>query len=180
VSLLVLLLIATKHSSQTCVVYLLCPLKLSILFKINMSSAGVAPGSMEGGLLQNALAIVGIILAFFILLLVLRYGCNIAIDLCILCDPNEARRTSIEFRDRYFPCLKRRQVVPDVEETSPSANTSSAEAALASALRGGDGASRRQPVTLEVDALLKTLSGQERQDVLNVLLKGKKVRNSIF
>ena len=143
-----------------------------------MSSAGVSPGSMDGGgLLQNGLAIVGIILAFFILLLVLRYGCNIAIDLCILCDPNEARRTSIEFWDRYFPCFKRRQVVPDVEETSPSTNTSSTEAA-ASALRGGHGATRQS--MLEVDALLMTLSDQERHDVLNVLLKGKKVRTVCF
>lgn len=131
---------------------------------------------MEGGLLQNGLAIVGIVLAFIILLLVLRYGCNIAIDLCILCDPNEARRTSIEFRDRYFPCLKRRQVVPDIDEgTSPSdtTNDSSAEVA-ASALRRGDDTRNRRQRTQGVDALLMTLSGQERDDVLNVLLKGKK------
>jgi hypothetical protein len=145
-----------------------------------MSSPGVSSGSMEGGLLQNGLAIVGVVLAFIILLLVLRYGCNIAIDLCILCDPNEARRTSIEFRDRYFPCLKRRQVRPDIDDgTSPSdtANDSSAELA-ASALRRGDDTRNRRQRTQGVDALLMTLSGQERDDVLNVLLKGKKVRET--
>lgn len=143
-----------------------------------MSSPGVPSDGVQGGLLQDGLAIVGMVLAFIILLLVLRYGCNIAIDLCILCDPNEARRTSIEFRDRYCPCLKRRQVGPDLEEgTSPSETTnSSAAEAAALALRRGDGTSNRRQPTQEVDALLMTLSSQERDNVLNVLLKAKKVR----
>ena len=119
-----------------------------------MSSNGGASGIAnvkQDFTFRGALMVIGIVCGFIIVLLILRYCCNIAIDLCIMCDPYEARRTTIEFRDKFFPCFKRRLVVPAVATERESSQTQ----------------------TLDVETLLASLSDQDRQDVLGAVLTGK-------
>jgi hypothetical protein len=124
-----------------------------------MSAANSGTGSIAGesGAIdfEFALTIVAVVLGFIVVLLFLRFFCNVAIDLCILCDPYEARRTSIEFRDRYFPCFKRRLVVPERRSQTTPQST------------------RNRTAAHGVDSLLASLSDNVRQSVLDALLTGK-------
>ena len=111
---------------------------------------------------QFALTVVAVVLGFLISLLFLRFFCNVAIDLCILCDPYEARRTAIEFRDRYFPCFKRRLVVPARRsQTIPRAVQESTQSTM------------NRTARYDVDTLLASLPDHLRQRVLDALLTGK-------
>jgi hypothetical protein len=115
---------------------------------------------------EEALKIVGMVMVLVILLLCLRFGCNIAIDLCVLCNPYEARRTVIDLRDRLFPFFKRRLVNPgdDVEQAE-----------------GGDRQQEQQesartpsrPEEPTVESLLRGLSAEERQQVIDTVFQGK-------
>lgn len=131
-----------------------------------MSSTNSGTGSVgdQGGVVnvQFALTVVAVVLGFIISLLFLRFFCNVAIDLCILCDPYEARRTAIEFRNRYFPCFKRRLVVPERRpQTTSRVGQESAQSTT------------NQTATYDVDTLLASLPDQLRLRVLDALLTGK-------
>lgn len=131
-----------------------------------MSSTNSGTGSVgdQGGVVnvQFALTVVAVVLGFIISLLFLRFFCNVAIDLCILCDPYEARRTAIEFRNRYFPCFKRRLVVPERRtQTTSRVGQESTQS------------TRNQTATYDVDTLLASLPDELRLGVLDALLTGK-------
>mmetsp|Transcript_21025 Transcript_21025/g.34771 ORF Transcript_21025/g.34771 Transcript_21025/m.34771 type:complete len:324 (+) Transcript_21025:3-974(+) len=118
---------------------------------------------------EEALVIVAIILGFLVLLLCMRYGCNITIDLCILCDPYEARRTTRDFRDRLFPCFKRRLVNPEGQIRMTEQGGREVQ------MMSSRNVDQQENVTT-IEGLLRRLSSQERQHVIETVFQGKPVK----
>jgi hypothetical protein len=80
-------------------------------------AAGI--GNQTGAALGIVGSILGILLLFLVGLFLLRYVVNIFIDLCILCDPQEARRTTIDFSDKVCSiCLRCRRISPESNSSS--------------------------------------------------------------
>lgn len=65
--------------------------------------------------IREAFMIVGIICGFMIVCVFLRLFCNIAIDMCVMCNMEAARLTLSSWKDHFFPCFRRRLVNPHVE-----------------------------------------------------------------
>jgi hypothetical protein len=80
--------------------------------------------STTGAALAIMGSILGILLLFLIGLFLLRYLVNICIDLCILCDPQQARQTTMEFRDNMLSiCLRWRRKVSENTTTITTTTT---------------------------------------------------------
>lgn len=111
---------------------------------------------------KTALVVVGAVLGFIVFLLVLRFGCNVAIDLCILCDLREARRTLSDLRDSFCFWRRRGVVAPET--------TTSGELVLVEQQQQQGG--EEQSEQAAVERLLQGLSDTERSIVISTLLKG--------
>jgi len=107
--------------------------------------------------LRQICRVLGLILALAVFLFVLRLCCNLSIDVCLMRDMDAARRTLIEFRDRYFPFFKRRLVLPHHQDSDVEAQEDQSSASEISTL----------------DALLTGLTLQERRQVLDAVLPRK-------
>ena len=64
---------------------------------------------------REAMMIVGTICGFLIVCVILRLCCNIAIDVCVMCDIGAARLTLSSWKDYFVPCFRRRLVNPQIE-----------------------------------------------------------------
>jgi len=118
-----------------------------------MSSNGDEPGVdvPQDISFREALMVIGVVGGFVALLLILRYGCNITIDLCFICDSYEVQRMTMVFRSTFCPCFERRPVVPHVATEREASQTQN----------------------LDAKSLLASLSDKDRRDVLGVVLTGK-------
>lgn len=120
------------------------------------SSSSSNTGADDDGLgFKKALVVVGAVLGFIVFLLFLRFGCNVAIDVCILCDLREARRTLADLRDSIF--FWRRRVAPEHASGQVVVTV------------------EQQQVPTEQDAVERLLQGlpdTERSIVISTLLKG--------
>ena len=98
-----------------------------------MSSTPGSGFNDEGMGVEEALIVIALVCAFIIVLVILRFWCNLFIDIFILCDPYEARLTLSEWRDWICPCFKGRLVTPagrTVDDLELSPREPSAESVL--------------------------------------------------
>lgn len=65
---------------------------------------------------REGLIIVAAISLLLIGLVILRFGCNICIDVCVLRDLVAARNTMRDFWNCLFPCCRIRAVIEEEEE----------------------------------------------------------------
>lgn len=103
---------------------------------------------------REALLIVLSICALLIIFVFLRFACNIAIDLFILCNLDSVRVTMSQWKDFFCPCFKRRMVNPLFEMPR-------------------EGLTNGTEHPLHIDSLLSGLSGLtpvDRQRVLEFMM----------
>lgn len=86
--------------------------------------SGLPFGGSDGDEVKTALIIAALVIGFLIALVVVRFGCDIFIDVCILNEPGRARRSIAELWRKIFPCWHRR-TVPEVDRPSQDQELSS-------------------------------------------------------
>jgi hypothetical protein len=102
--------------------------------------------------IQKGFTIVGIVMLFLIVLVILRYGCNIFIDVVILRDSVSLMRTLSEIRRKFVPWYHPR--------TQPQAMPRSADVESGQEL-------------INMDRILTGLTPQQKKDLLASILTTK-------
>lgn len=100
---------------------------------------------------REALIIVAAVALLLIFLVILRFGCNICIDVCVLRDLTEARRTATDFWNCLCPFCRIREIEQDEEQMQDAS-----EIALA-----------------DVNSLLLRLTSQEKSLLIGSILTSK-------
>lgn len=113
-----------------------------------MSEYAPRPPILQDMSHKEGLIIVAAVACLLIGLVILRFGCNIAIDVCILRDLAAARRT---IRD-FFPCWRMREHQDDEEQQQVREN----EIAVA-----------------DMNSLMLRLTTQEKSLLIGSILKSK-------
>lgn len=114
-----------------------------------MSDVGPRLPDMNEFSFREALIVVTAVCSLLIFFVFLRLICNISLDICILCDVEEARRSVSAWKDFYCPCFRRRLVNPQREEGQVQVEA---------------------VPTLNLNSLLSGLSQEERCQILGSLL----------
>jgi hypothetical protein len=141
-----------------------------------MSSSGGVGGFSSSSSdvdIKQGMAIVGMVLAFLVFLVILRFGCNICIDLAVLRDSDSLLRTLSEIRRCLFPWWHPRTQPQDLSSLSPTRNQGS------NSHNTIDG---REFELVNMDQLLMGLTPPQKQELVASMLTSKvsKVTKMIY
>jgi hypothetical protein len=113
--------------------------------------------------IQKVFMVVGFVMLFFIFLLILRYGCNMFIDVVIMRDSASFMRTLSEIRRRFVPWYHpRTQPQQEQEQQATTIQQTSSSA---------DGESGQELINM--DRILSGLTPQQKKDLLASILTTK-------
>mmetsp|Transcript_2743 Transcript_2743/g.3914 ORF Transcript_2743/g.3914 Transcript_2743/m.3914 type:complete len:163 (+) Transcript_2743:97-585(+) len=143
------------------------------------SMSNIALPQVDGFTFREAFIIIGIVMALIISLLILRFGCNvIVVDLCIMCDLQEAKRECIKFRDHYLPYFTTTAAAAAATTTTNTATRPSGRGRRSEQLQEVQRIPNQETEIelMNLDSLMSGLLLQERWQVMQMLLP-EKVRN---
>jgi hypothetical protein len=126
---------------------------------------------------KKGMGIIGMVLAFLIFLVILRFGCNIFIDVAVLRDSDSLGRTVSEIRRCLFPWWHPRTQPQDLSSLSPTTRNQERNSRNNNNNYTIDG--RRESELVNMDQLLMGLTPPQKQELVASILTSK-VRNKKY
>jgi hypothetical protein len=133
-------------------------------------STGVPSSSMvdtSGVDFKTAFMLWGIVMAFLVVLVVLRIGCNVCIDIVILRDSDSLLKTLSELRRAIFPNWHPRTQPQDIRSAQPQGGLTNRSS------RDVEGGGNNGVELMNMDRVLSGLTPKQKQDLLVSVLPSK-------